>query len=92
MNNELTKTPIDTAALQLKIDIEHNAIMDNLSLLVRDKRSKKGWSQAVLIEKTPLSRDAVIKLEMGRGNPELKTILAVAMTMGYKVKIDLVRQ
>ena len=92
MRNELTQAQADTAALQSAIEIEHIKLTDELAALVRDKRRIKKWEQKTLIEKVPVGRGALINIEQGRGNPELKTILAVAMTMGYKVKIDLVRQ
>lgn len=74
------------------MEVEHGKLMDELSTAIRDKRAVRKWSQSILIEKTPVSRAGIIQTEMGRGNPTLKTILAIALTMGYKVKIDLVRQ
>lgn len=90
MKIESLTTQEDINALQL--EVEHGKLMDELSTAIRDKRAVRKWSQSILIEKAAASRAAVIQAEMGRGNPTLKTILAIALTLGYKVKIDLVRQ
>lgn len=45
-------------------------------------RQRRGFSQAVLAERTGLSRDSIYKIELGYRSPRVGTLLALADALG----------
>lgn len=91
MIHALKTTPIVTNDLQLKIESKFIQVTDDLAEQIRNKREQRGWSQTVLAEKSPVSRKLIIDVEGGKANPQLKTILALAATLGYGIRIEFTR-
>lgn len=54
--------------------------------LLRDLRSKRGWSQADLAEKLNVSRQTVNALETGRYDPSLPLAFSIARL--FKLSIE----
>jgi putative transcriptional regulator len=46
--------------------------------IVRDLRSERGWSQALLADRLKVSRQTVIAIETGRYDPSLPLAFAIA--------------
>jgi len=46
--------------------------------LVRELRSERGWSQAVLADQLEVSRQTIIAIETGRYDPSLPLAFAIA--------------
>ncbi|MGV0909286.1 helix-turn-helix transcriptional regulator [Martelella sp. FOR1707] len=53
---------------------------------VRELRSKRGWSQAVLGEKLEISRQSVIAIEAGRYDPSLPLAFRIAMLFDLQIE------
>ena len=47
-------------------------------------REAKGWSQAALATKAKIAREYVNRLEAGRQDPSLSTLMALAKALGVK--------
>lgn len=43
-----------------------------------EARSKRRWSQAKLAEESGVSTNTIIKIESGKGNPRLSTLMTIA--------------
>ncbi len=53
---------------------------------VRELRSKRGWSQAVLGEKLEISRQSVIAIEAGRYDPSLPLAFRIAILFDLQIE------
>lgn len=88
---ESTKNPVTTFDINSKAEIKFIELMHELSVSFREKRDVRQWSQDVFVGKCPVGRTTIINTEMGRGNPNLKTLVIMAETLGYKLEIKLVK-
>lgn len=91
MNPELNTTQAATNDTQFKIESKFIQLTDELAGQFRNKREQRGWSQTVLAEKSTVGRKFIIDIEGGKRNPELKSILALAMALGYGIRIEFTR-
>lgn len=91
MNQESNTTQAATNGLQLKIESNFIKVTDDLAELVRNKRELRGWNQTVMAEKSTMSRKVIVEVEGAKANPQLKTILALAVTLGYGIRIEFTR-
>ena len=53
---------------------------------VRELRTARGWSQAVLGEKLEVSRQSVIAIESGRFDPSLPLAFRIARLLGQPIE------
>lgn len=59
-----------------------------LGAAIRDRRHNLGWTQAALAENVGVTRDWVIDLEAGRGNPQLRHLLRALDILGLRLNVD----
>lgn len=57
---------------------------------LRELRKKKGITQEELSRKSGVARDAISKIESGKRNVTISTLINIASAMGKKVEIKLV--
>ena len=57
----------------------------NLSLHLRERRLKKGWSQDELAYRVGSDRTYISDMERGLRNPSLKTLARLAHTLGASI-------
>lgn len=60
----------------------------DLGAAVRERRHDRGWTQATLARKLGVTRDWVIDLEAGRGNPQLRYLLRALNVLGLQLSVD----
>jgi len=60
----------------------------DLGAAIRDRRHKFGWTQAGLAGKVGVTRDWVIDLEAGRGNPQLRHLLRALDVLGLRLSVE----
>ncbi|GEQ97608.1 transcriptional regulator [Iodidimonas gelatinilytica] len=53
---------------------------------LKDLRTAKGWSQAILAEKLEVSRQTVIAIEKGKYDPSLPLAFKIAGTFGLRIE------
>jgi transcriptional regulator with XRE-family HTH domain len=58
---------------------------NNLKSKIREKRRRKGWTQADLAEKTGVSANYIALVERGRKVPSLRLLLRIADALGVSV-------
>jgi len=63
-----------------------------LGAAIRDRRRNLGWTQAALADKVGVTRDWVIALEAGDGNPQLRHILRALDVLGLWLRVDRIDQ
>lgn len=54
--------------------------------IIRQLRTERGWSQAVLAEKLDVSRQSVIAIETGRYDPSLPLAFRIALLLGKPIE------
>ena len=54
--------------------------------IIRQLRTERGWSQAVLAEKLDVSRQSVIAIETGRYDPSLPLAFRIALLLGKSIE------
>lgn len=54
--------------------------------IIRQLRSERGWSQAVLSEKLNVSRQSVIAIETGRYDPSLPLAFRIARLLDRPIE------
>jgi y4mF family transcriptional regulator len=59
-----------------------------LGAAVRERRRDLGWTQAALAGKVGVTRDWVIDLEAGKGNPQLRHLLRALDVLGLRLAIE----
>jgi y4mF family transcriptional regulator len=55
---------------------------------VRERRRTLGWTQATLAGKVGVTRDWVMDLEAGRGNPQLRHLLRALDVLGLQLIVE----
>ena len=53
-----------------------------------DARKKKGFSQKKLGEETSIKQPVIARLEKGRTNPQLETLIKILLPLGFKLSIE----
>lgn len=53
-----------------------------------EARRKKGYSQKKLGEKISVKQPVIARLEKGRSNPQLETIIKMLLPLGFKLTIE----
>lgn len=59
-----------------------------LGVALRDARARQHLSQQEIAERSGVQRYQVANLELGKGNPSLKTLLAVLSAVGLELQVD----
>jgi transcriptional regulator with XRE-family HTH domain len=59
--------------------------------LVRATRGRAKISQAKLAEEIGMARENIIRLEMGRANLTIETLVRIASGLGAELRVTLVR-
>lgn len=59
-----------------------------LGATVRERRRLFGWTQAELAGRVGVTRDWVIDVEAGRGNPQLRHLLRTLDVLGLSLRVD----
>lgn len=59
-----------------------------LGVALRDARARQRLSQQEVAERAGVQRYQVANLELGKGNPSLKTLLAVLSAVGLDMQVD----
>jgi HTH-type transcriptional regulator / antitoxin HipB len=59
-----------------------------LGAAVRDRRHSLGWTQAALAGKVGVTRDWVIAVEAGKGNPQLRRLLRALDALGLRLAVE----
>lgn len=59
-----------------------------LGVALRDTRARQRLSQQEVAERAGIQRYQVANLELGKGNPSLKTLLAVLAAVGLELQVD----
>jgi HTH-type transcriptional regulator/antitoxin HipB len=59
-----------------------------LGAAIRDRRHNLGWTQAALASKVGVTRDWVIDLEAGQGNPQLRHLLRALDILGLRLTVE----
>lgn len=54
--------------------------------IIRDLRSERGWSQAVLADQLKVSRQTIIAIETGRYDPSLPLAFAIAKVFNRPIE------
>ena len=63
------------------------ATVDIVGLAIRQARIDRGVTQAQLAKDLGVSRQWLIEIERGTGNPSYETLFRVAEKMGFKINI-----
>lgn len=61
--------------------------MEELSTLIRQRRTELGLIQQELADLSGVGLNTVVALETGRGNPSLKTLRAILDTLGLELTV-----
>lgn len=64
------------------------ATVDIVGLAIRMARVEQGLTQAQLASKLGVSRQWLIDIERGRGNPSYETLFRIAEKMGFAIEIN----
>lgn len=64
------------------------ATVDIVGLAIRMARIEQGLTQAQLAAKLGVSRQWLIDIERGQGNPSYETLFLIAEKMGFKIEIN----
>ena len=80
--NSMSVTKLDE--FEARVALEMEAMTDSIANLIREKRDIKNIRQDQLAEKAKINRSTLIRMEMGRGNPGLETLVRAATAMGYR--------
>ncbi len=64
------------------------ATVDIVGLAIRMARVEQGLTQAQLASKLGVSRQWLIDIERGRGNPSYDSMFRIAEKMGFSVEIN----
>ena len=59
-----------------------------LGVALRDARARQRLSQQEVAERAGIQRYQVANLELGKGNPSLKTLLAVLSAVGLELQVN----
>jgi putative transcriptional regulator len=54
--------------------------------IVRELRSERGWSQAILADRLKVSRQTIIAIETGRYDPSLPLAFAIARVFNLPIE------
>lgn len=91
-NTESIKPPKGTNVSKLDLDMEFNTLMDEVAEMFKQKQYLRNWNQELFVSKVPIARSTLLEVLSGKGNPTVKSVLAIAMALGYKIEINLVRK
>lgn len=64
------------------------ATVDIVGLAIRMARVERGLTQAQLAATLGVSRQWLIDIERGRGNPSYETLFRIAEKMGFHIEIN----
>ena len=64
------------------------ATVDIVGLAIRNSRVERGLTQAQLANNLGVSRQWLIDIERGTGNPSYENLFRVAEKMGFKIEIN----
>ena len=59
-----------------------------LGVALRDARARQRLSQQEVAERAGVQRYQVANIELGKGNPSLKTLLAVLSAVGQELEVN----
>lgn len=59
-----------------------------LGVALRDARARQRLSQQEVSERAGVQRYQIANLELGKGNPSLKTLLAVLSAVGLELQVN----
>ena len=90
---EFTHPLNDSTVTEQEINMALDILMEELRANLERKRFLKNWSVNTLAHYAypHVSRRPIVDLMQGKGNPSLKTILAVAKTLGWGIRIEFTR-
>lgn len=63
--------------------------MKRIGEIIRQRRVKLGITQLILAQLAGVGINTVVAIERGEGNPRLKTLEAIANTLGMKLDLKL---
>lgn len=63
--------------------------MKEIGEIIRQRRVKLGITQLILAQLAGVGINTVVAIERGEGNPRLKTLEAIANTLGMKLDLKL---
>ena len=63
--------------------------MKAIGTTIKERRVKLGITQLILAQLAGVGINTVVAIERGEGNPRLKTLEAIADTLGLQLKMDL---
>ena len=60
-------------------------VLERLAMKLKELRKQRGWTQPVLAKKSGLSPGYIARVETGRHDPKLSTLVKLAKALGVTV-------
>ncbi len=60
-------------------------VLERLAMRLKELRKRNGWTQPILAKKSGLSPGYIARLETGRHDPKLSTLVKLAKAFGVPV-------
>lgn len=62
--------------------------LDDLRVLVREKRKERSWTQEKLAEMAGVSKNTIFLLETGKNDIYLYSLTRILTALGYEIKVE----